>query len=55
MKKKERIGRIVNYLYWNGQRSITQISRDLNIPKSTVFDYMQEIGQKYDFVMVRRG
>lgn len=54
MKKKERITRIVNYLYWNGQRSITQISRDLDIPKSTVFDYMKEIDKRYDFVMVRK-
>jgi hypothetical protein len=52
--KQDRMRRIVAYLHWHGWKSITQISRDLDIPKSTVFDYMKEIDAQYSFVMVRR-
>ncbi|MBW2973709.1 hypothetical protein KY346_04915 [Candidatus Woesearchaeota archaeon] len=46
--------RIIGYLYWHGWKSVTQISRDLDIPKSTVFDYMKEIEKQYSFVMIRK-
>lgn len=52
--KNERMKRIIGYLYWHGWKSVTQISRDLDIPKSTVFDYMKEIEKQYSFVMIRK-
>jgi DeoR/GlpR family transcriptional regulator of sugar metabolism len=52
--KQERMKKIIDYLYQNGKVNLTQIAKDLDMPTSTVFDYMKEIEQQYTFMMVRR-
>lgn len=52
--KQEKISRIVGYLHWHGKASLAQISRHLDIPKSTVFDYMKEIDENYSCIMLRK-
>ena len=50
--KDERMAQIIALLQKDGRAQLTEISKALNIPTSTVFDYMKEIRQQYDFVAV---
>ena len=50
--KEERMAQIIALLQKDGRAQLTEISKLLNIPTSTVFDYMKEIRQQYTFVAV---
>ncbi len=53
-KKEVRIKQILEYLSTNGRAKVMKISRDLDIPKSTVSDYMDEIENRYEFVLIKK-
>ncbi len=50
--KEERMAQIVALLQKDGRAQLTEIGERLGIPTSTVFDYMKEIKQRYEFVAV---
>lgn len=54
-RKEMRIQQIVDLLNKNARAQLTEISRALGIPTSTVFDYMKEIKRNYEFTMERKG
>ena len=53
-RKQERMESIISLLAKNGRAQLTEIAQTLNIPTSTVFDYMKEIQEAYDFVAVKK-
>lgn len=53
-RKEVRIRQILEYLNTNGRARVMDISRDLDIPKSTVSDYMDEIQSRYEFVLIKK-
>lgn len=53
-RKRDRINKIIEYLYRDGRAPIIQIARDLNIPKSTVFDYIRELKNKFVFTIIEK-
>ncbi len=53
-KKEVRTKQILGYLNTNGRAKIMDISRSLEIPKSTVSDYIKDIERKYDFVIIKK-
>ena len=46
---------VIDYLKSNSRAPIMQIARDLCIPKSTVFDYLKEIKEKYKFTISEKA
>lgn len=52
--KQARMQEIIDLLTRDGRAQLTEISRELGIPTSTVFDYMKEIKKDYDFTIVRK-
>ena len=42
---------IVEYLSKNGRAQLTEIAKDLGIPKSTIFDYMKMVKEKFVFTI----
>ena len=53
-RKEERMLQIVELLAKDSRVQLTEISRSLGIPTSTVFDYMKEIKQEYDFTLTKK-
>lgn len=45
---------IIRLLEKDARMQLTEISKVLGIPTSTVFDYLKEIRREYDFTIVRR-
>ena len=54
-RKEMRMQQIVEYLNKDARAQLTEISRALDIPTSTVFDYMKDIKRNYEFIMTRKG
>lgn len=54
-RKEMRMQQIVELLNKDARAQLTEISRALNIPTSTVFDYMKDIKRNYEFTMIRKG
>ena len=54
MKKHEKMRMVIELLHKDGRTPITHIAKELNIPKSTVFDYMQEIKHDWSFTIVKK-
>jgi len=54
-RKEARIQQIVDLLNKDARAALTDISRALDIPTSTVFDYMKDIKKQYEFTIVRKG
>jgi len=53
-RKQVRIQQIVDLLSKDSRVQLTEISRELGIPTSTVFDYMKEIRQGYEFTVAKK-
>lgn len=53
-KKEVRLKKILEYLDTNGRAKVMDMARDLDIPKSTVSDYIKHIERRYDFVMIKK-
>ena len=52
--KRERMRKIIQILAEDSRLHILDISRQLDIPKSTIFDYLKEIKNKYQFTIVEK-
>lgn len=46
--------RVINYLASSGQSGITEISKELNLPKSTVFDHLQTL-DRMGYILKNEG
>lgn len=53
-RKQERVAQIIALLEKDGRAQLTEIATTLNIPTSTVFDYMKEIREAYEFKIVKK-
>lgn len=53
-RREMRMQQIVEILNKDARAQLTEISRTLNIPTSTVFDYMKDIKRNYEFTMTRK-
>ncbi len=53
-KKEVRMKQILEYLNTKGRAKTMEMARELSIPKSTVSDYMRDIEEKYDFVLIKK-
>ena len=50
-----RMRKIVEILQNDSRAQLTDISKALGIPTSTVFDYMKDIRREFEFTIVRKG
>ncbi len=55
LSKEERMQRVLSVLQQNARAHILDIARELNIPKSTVFDDLQRIKQEYEFTVQKKA
>ncbi|MFQ5620852.1 MAG: winged helix-turn-helix transcriptional regulator [Candidatus Nanoarchaeia archaeon] len=53
-RKNERVEQILTLLANDARMQLTTISKELGIPTSTVFDYMKEIRQGYQFTIQKK-
>ncbi len=54
LPREERMRKVLEILQQNSRTHILDISRELNIPKSTVFDDLQRIKDEYDFTIQKK-
>ena len=54
-RKDIRLKRMVELLEKDSRVQLTEISKELGIPTSTVFDYMKQIKREFEFTIVPKG
>lgn len=54
LHRDERMKKVLEVLQQNARTHILDIARQLNIPKSTVFDDIQRIKEEYDFTIQKK-
>lgn len=52
--KQAKYKKIISILRKDGRATLSNISKELSIPITTVFEYMKQIKEHYRFTIVRR-
>ncbi|MBI4451215.1 helix-turn-helix domain-containing protein [Candidatus Woesearchaeota archaeon] len=53
--REEKMRQILDYLNKDSRARLTTMAKELGIPKSTIFDYMRDIRQRYVFTVVEKN